>query len=168
MLVVALAGCGGGGEDDRATEETTSSVADGATEDTTTAPDETTVAPPTEITPACDRFTQAELDSALGRSFGVGTSKDDGDVCTWEADASNQVGLTVRVAGTMSPDVLCDTMATSKSERLEIDGHPAVFEGNQLYVCGEGHSLNLHLNVSLAEGEMRTALIDLATIGTSR
>lgn len=170
-LVMVLAGCGGSDEsgasgDDRAERETTTSAADAPA---ATTPGETSAAGTSvPLTPACDRFSPAELDAALGQTFGAGTADDDGQVCLWEADASNQVSLTVRPGGVMTPEVRCDTMATPNSERLELGDDPAVLEGRQIFVCGTDQSFNLLLNVSLPEDEMRRALIDLATIGSGR
>ena len=154
--LLSLAACGGGTVEADQTTTTTAAVAT------------TTTAGPAEVTPACDRFTEAELESALGQAFGEGLSEDDGFVCLWEANPSNQVGLTVRPPGGMSPEVLCNSIATPNSERLEVVGAPAVLEGRQIYVCTDGGSFNLLINVALGDEEMRTALIDLATIGAAR
>lgn len=170
-LVVVLAGCGGSDEsggsgNDLSARDATTSAVDAPAAST---PGETsTTATSAPFTPACDRFTLAELDAALGQSFGAGTPDDDGYACMWEADASNQVSLTARPAGAMTPEVLCDTMATPRSERLEVGGDPAVFEGRQIFVCGADQTFNLLVNVSLPDDEMRSALIDLATVGTAR
>lgn len=166
VLAVALAGCGGDNETSDAASTSTSA---GLEAETTTTPDEaTTLAAPTDVTLACDRLTADELTTALGQPFGSGTPNDDGSVCLWEADVSNQVTLTIRTGSATAPELRCDTMATPNSERLEIDGHPAALEGKQIYVCGEDQTFNMLFNVSLPEDQMRTALVDLATVGVAR
>ena len=140
---------------------------------TTTSPPATTTTaatqePAAEPTPACDRFTPAELRAALGPTFGEGVADDDGQVCFWEADASNQVSLTVRPAGLLAPDRLCQTMATPASEHLEVAWSPAVFEGRQLFVCTETESFNLLTNTTAPGEEIQSVLIELATLGLSR
>lgn len=159
----AITACGGGDAD-----VVTTTTAPPAAATTTVTPTTTGVQADATPTPACDRFTPAELQAGLGQAVSEGISADDGQVCTWDIDGTPRVGLTVRPGGLIEPGRLCDSIATQNSERLEVAGFPAVFEGTQLYVCTDVESFNLDARVDLAGDEIRDALVELAIIGLQR